>query len=67
MMFELFTRREGDVVARIVEGMANKEIAAELKCSTKTVEFHIRNIFRKTSVSSRLELACWFFRQKAAS
>lgn len=53
---DLFTRREAEIVARIVEGRANKEIAAELRCSAKTVEFHIRNMFRKTSVSSRLEL-----------
>jgi DNA-binding NarL/FixJ family response regulator len=52
------TAREAAVVRKITEGKANKEIALELGCSTKTVELHASNAFRKAGVKSRLELAC---------
>ena len=45
-------------VARLVVDRKTKpQIAAELFLSQKTVETHLRNIFRKVNVSSRVELA----------
>ncbi|MEO7034086.1 MAG: helix-turn-helix transcriptional regulator [Polyangiaceae bacterium] len=52
------THKEAEVVSKIVERKANKEIAQDLQCSTKTIELHISNLFRKLGVKSRLELAC---------
>jgi two-component system, NarL family, nitrate/nitrite response regulator NarL len=49
--------REFDVIGRIVEGSTNKDIAAALKISEETVKRHLTNIFDKTGVSTRLELA----------
>jgi two-component system nitrate/nitrite response regulator NarL len=49
--------REFDVIGRIVEGATNKDIAASLKISEETVKRHLTNIFDKTGVSTRLELA----------
>jgi DNA-binding NarL/FixJ family response regulator len=47
------TAREFDVLSLISEGLSNKEIAANLCISTKTVEKVISGIFRKLGVSSR--------------
>jgi DNA-binding CsgD family transcriptional regulator len=45
------------VVARLVaDGQSNKEVAAELFLSVKTVEFHLGNVYRKLGVRSRREL-----------
>ena len=51
------TAREFDMVAAVVEGCSNKEIARRHSISEETVKRHLTNIFDKTGVSSRLELA----------
>jgi DNA-binding NarL/FixJ family response regulator len=54
---ETLTARELEVVELVVDRRTNSEIAARLFLSNKTVETHLRNIFRKMNVSSRVELA----------
>ena len=51
------TERELQVARLVVERRTNPQIAAELFLSHKTVESHLRNIFRKLDVSSRVDLA----------
>jgi len=51
------TRRELEIVAKIVSGYANKEIARKLSISEDTVKHHVTNIFDKIGVYNRLELA----------
>ena len=51
------TARELEVARLVADRRTNPEIAATLFLSQKTVESHLRNIFRKVSVSSRVELA----------
>jgi DNA-binding NarL/FixJ family response regulator len=51
------TGREMQVARLIVDRRTNPEIADALFLSPKTVETHIRNIFRKLQVSSRVEVA----------
>jgi ATP/maltotriose-dependent transcriptional regulator MalT len=51
------SERELEVARLVVDRMTNKQIAAELFVSLKTVEAHMRNLFRKLDVSSRVEVA----------
>jgi two-component system nitrate/nitrite response regulator NarL len=51
------TPRELQIVALIVQGCTNKDIAAECSITDETVKRHLKNIFDKAGVSSRLELA----------
>jgi predicted ATPase/DNA-binding CsgD family transcriptional regulator len=51
------TRQEGAVATLVAEGKTNKEAAAKLFVSEKTVEYHLRNVYRKLGLRSRAELA----------
>lgn len=51
------TPREMEVIHSIVEGCGNRDIATQFKISEETVKRHLSNIFDKTGVSTRLELA----------
>jgi two-component system nitrate/nitrite response regulator NarL len=51
------TPRELEVVGAIVEGCTNRDIARGFGLSEETVKRHLSNIFDKTGVSTRLELA----------
>lgn len=51
------TPRELEVVGCIVEGFSNRDIAKQFGLSEETVKRHLSNIFDKTGVSTRLELA----------
>lgn len=51
------SRREREVLDLILAGRRTKQIAAELFRTEKTIEFHRRNIMRKTGAKSVVELA----------
>lgn len=51
------TPQERQVARLVRKGMSNKDVAAQLFVSPRTVDFHLRNVFTKTGVSSRGELA----------
>lgn len=55
----VLTKREGDVVRAVAEGMSNKEIAEHLGIGANTVRTHISNILRKLSLSNRTQLALY--------
>jgi ATP/maltotriose-dependent transcriptional regulator MalT len=54
---EALTERELQVARLVVDRRTNPEIAEALFLSPKTVETHMRNIFRKLDASSRAEVA----------
>ena len=51
------TGRELEIAELIVDRKTNAEIARELFLSKKTVETHIRNMFRKLDAKSRVDIA----------
>jgi len=51
------TAREREVLALLVNGMTNKEIAEELTLSMGTVRLHVSNILSKLGASNRTEAA----------
>ena len=61
---DALTPAEVRVLRLIAEGNANKEIAAQLSISEETVKRHLSNVFDKTGVSTRLELALFSIAHK---
>jgi two-component system nitrate/nitrite response regulator NarL len=53
------TRRELEIIAAVVEGASNREVADRFGLSPQTVKNHLSNIFDKLGVSNRLELALY--------
>jgi DNA-binding CsgD family transcriptional regulator len=51
------TQRERQIANLVVARYTNPEIAATLFLSPKTVETHLRHIFHKLDVTSRVEVA----------
>jgi ATP/maltotriose-dependent transcriptional regulator MalT len=55
------TMREAEVLQLVASGLSNKEIAASLHLSAKTVSRHLSNIFTKIDVSSRSAATAFAF------
>ena len=56
------------VVARLVtRGLSNRDVAAEMYLSTKTIEYHLGNIYAKTGITSRHQLAAVLTSQPTAA
>jgi predicted ATPase/class 3 adenylate cyclase/DNA-binding CsgD family transcriptional regulator len=51
------TRAELDVVKLVSEGLGNKEVAARLFVSPRTVQAHLTHIYTKLGLTSRVQLA----------
>jgi DNA-binding CsgD family transcriptional regulator len=51
------SRAEMAVARLVATGLTNREVAAELYVSVKTVEYHLRNSFIKLDITSRRQLA----------
>ncbi|MCL2583899.1 MAG: LuxR C-terminal-related transcriptional regulator [Streptosporangiales bacterium] len=53
------TSREREIAALVAEGLSNREIAAKLVISKRTVDAHVEHIFGKLGLSSRVQLTLW--------
>jgi DNA-binding NarL/FixJ family response regulator len=58
---ELLTNREKEVLAQLVQGKANKEIALALGVSEGTIKSHISSLIAKMGVQSRAQVAVYAF------
>jgi DNA-binding NarL/FixJ family response regulator len=61
---KIISRREMEVMALVSESMTNEEIAQKLFLSSKTIKTHVRNIFKKTGIHNRVEVALLYIRYK---
>jgi DNA-binding NarL/FixJ family response regulator len=53
--YETLTAREQEVLRLLARGLRNKEMAARLHVSERTINFHLANIYQKLNVSGRTE------------
>lgn len=60
-MLEL-TPRELTVLKLVAAGRTNRQIAAQLVVSPRTVDVHVHHILAKLDVTNRVEAACIAFR-----
>jgi DNA-binding NarL/FixJ family response regulator len=63
----LLSAREQQVVRFVVEGLNNREIAAQLELSEHTIKNYIFHIFNKLGISSRVELVLYAVGQRLSS
>ena len=61
---EALTDAENRVAIAVSEGLSNKEIAAQLEISVRTVENHISHILDKKGFSNRVEIARYVLKQE---
>jgi two-component system NarL family response regulator len=60
------TPTETRVIQLVAQGMANREIADQLKVSQRTIESHVSNMLNKTGLHNRTELARWAIQKSIA-
>jgi DNA-binding NarL/FixJ family response regulator len=62
---DALTEREREILDLLIAGLPNKEIAQRLYLSVRTVEVHLRNVYSKLGVRSRLEAVTYSLGHRA--
>jgi len=57
------SRREGEVIAAVAEGLTNEQIGGRLGISPRTVASHLRRLYERLEVASRAELTARAIRE----
>jgi DNA-binding NarL/FixJ family response regulator len=55
--FAKLTAQQAHIARLAAEGATNREIAARLLLSPRTIDHHLRNVFTRLGIRSRVELA----------
>lgn len=63
MVKPTFTDREKTLISLLLLGKTNKKIAQDLHIVERTVEFHLKNVYEKLGVSTRLEAVLLVIRE----
>jgi len=64
---EKLTPQELQVALQVAEGKTNRDVAAALFLSPKTIEFHLTRVYRKLNIHSRAELVRLLSSERAAA
>ena len=59
------SRREQEVLAGLLENLANKEVADRLHISERTVKFHVSNLLAKFGVRRRADLILLCYQRRS--
>jgi len=59
------SRRELEIARLVAEGLTNREVAARLFISERTVDGHLEHVREKLEVNTRAQIAAWVVRQDA--
>ena len=61
------SKREAEVARLVAQGLTNREIAARLFLSERTVDSHLEHVREKLDVNTRAQVAAWVVRQAPAA
>lgn len=59
----ILTRREREILLKVIKGMTNREIAEALLISENTVKNHLRNIMEKLQMNNRIQAATYAMKE----
>ena len=63
-LLQCLSKREKEIALKIILGLSNKAIAAELYISERTVKFHCANIYRKLNIHNRSSLIANYYKER---